>query len=73
MAGSPGRNLATLKIKQTTEYHKTSNTDIVKTALANTKNFTKRDIVIIWTSEPYIRIINEFIMKHTNPIILTIT
>lgn len=80
VAGSIGRNLANIISKQTIKYqchsiikHGALDTDLLKTALKNTENFTKNDIVIIWTSEVHSYIIDDFELKlkHTNPIILT--
>ncbi|KAG5886214.1 hypothetical protein JTB14_006409 [Gonioctena quinquepunctata] len=47
--------------------------DIIQTAISSAKKLCKQDVVIIWTSEPHIILIDEFIMKmeHTNPIVLT--
>lgn len=80
VAGSLGRNLSKIITKQTIKYQcqviikpGAPDMEIVKTALINANNFTKRDIVIIWTSQLHIKIIDDFILKssHTNPIVLT--
>lgn len=80
VANSLGRNLATFISELTTKYQCQSiikpgalNMEIIKAACTNTKNFTKRDIVIVWTSRLNKQVIDEFILKlkHTNPIVLT--
>lgn len=80
VAGSIGRNLANIISKETMEYQCQAiikpgalDIDLLNTALNNTKNFTKKDIVIIWTSELHIQIIDKFLLKlkYTNPIVLT--
>lgn len=80
VAASIGRNLAEVISRLTNEYQcqgiikpGAMDVEILKTALINTKSFTKKDIVIIWTNELHVQIIDDFILKlkHTNPIILT--
>lgn len=80
VANSIGRNLANMISKETMEYQCQAiikpgalDIDLLTTALNNTKNFTKKDIVIIWTGQLHINIIDKFILKlkHTNPIIMT--
>lgn len=80
VAGSIGRNLANMISKETMKYQCQAiikpgalDMDLLIAALNNSKNFTKKDIVIIWTSQLRIHMIDKFILKlkYTNPIILT--
>lgn len=47
--------------------------DLVSTALQYSKNFTKRDTVVLWSDKPHQDLVSAFIRKleHTNPLVLT--
>ncbi|KAG5878908.1 hypothetical protein JTB14_034600 [Gonioctena quinquepunctata] len=80
VAGTHGRNLSRMLTRQNKDCVIESiikpdahDKDIIQTAISSAKKLCKQDVVIIWTSEPHIILIDEFIMKmeHTNPIVLT--
>lgn len=80
VAGLHGKHLSCMLTRQYSEFVTEAiikpnalDTDIVKTAIANGKYLGKHDTVIIWTSKPHIKLVDEFIekMKHTNAIVLT--
>ncbi|KAG5897244.1 hypothetical protein JTB14_013148 [Gonioctena quinquepunctata] len=80
VAGTHGRNLSRMLTRQNKDFVIESiikpdahDKDIIQTAISSAKKLCKQDVVIIWTSEPHIILIDEFIMKmkHTNPIVLT--
>lgn len=80
VSGPHGRNLSSILSRLSTDFvieaiikPNALDIELVNTAISNAKDFGKGDVVIIWTSKPHIKLLDEFIgkLKHTNPIVLT--
>ncbi|KAG5896544.1 hypothetical protein JTB14_030747 [Gonioctena quinquepunctata] len=81
VAGIHGKDIATLLYRKCHEKYKiqsfikpnASDSELMKTARLNSRNYTTDDIVIIWTNECRLNLIEDFILTltHSNILILT--